>query len=192
MVCGILKRAGKRTLDRIWRFRLAKLRVRCLRSHELDSIKFGKIAMGIKNHTAALALGLFLMPPLGFMSPAMGEPAALTKKQSDALNAYNNSRSHFDAILGQRRAQISSNQRLPNLPVLASLLPIPCAQFPESAVAPLNPWLGEAARSPCRNASWTCQTPVQTRIRYPLSGATSPGLDAVARTALPGSALTSG
>src|SRR5438445_1160064 len=72
--------------------------------------------MGIKNHTAALALGLFLMPPLSFMSPAMGEPAAFTKKQSDALNAYNNSRSHFDAILGQRRAQISSNQRLPNLP----------------------------------------------------------------------------
>src|SRR5438445_12464076 len=72
--------------------------------------------MGIKNHTAALALGLFLMPPLSFMSPAMGEPAAFTKKQSDALNAYNNSRSHFDAILGQRRAQIDSNQRLPNLP----------------------------------------------------------------------------
>jgi hypothetical protein len=98
--------------------------------------------MRIKNHTAAstaaLALGLFFTPPasiaaeaiittvaslvaaaignLGFMSPAMGEPAALTKKQSDALNTYNNSRSHFESILGQRRAQINSNQRLPNLP----------------------------------------------------------------------------
>ena len=76
--------------------------------------------MGIKNYTAAptaaLALGLFFTPPvsiaidaiintvasfgvaignLGFMSPAMGESAALTKKQSDALNTYNNSRSHL-------------------------------------------------------------------------------------------------
>jgi hypothetical protein len=46
----------------------------------------------------------------------MGEPVALTKKQSDALNTYNNSRSRFESILGQRRAQINSNQRLPNLP----------------------------------------------------------------------------
>ena len=58
---------------------------------------------------AALALGLFFMPP------AMGEPAALTKKQSDALNAYNNSRAHFEQVLKQRRAQINSNA-LPNLP----------------------------------------------------------------------------
>src|SRR5882757_5594639 len=98
--------------------------------------------MEIKKHTAAptaaLAFGLFFTPPasiaagaiistvaplvaaaignLGFISPAMGEPAALTKKQSDALNTYNNSRSHFESILGQRRAQINSNQRLPNLP----------------------------------------------------------------------------
>jgi len=98
--------------------------------------------MGIKNHTAAptaaLALWLLFTPPasiatgaivstiaslvaaaignLGFMSPAMAEPAALTQKRSDALNTYNNSRSNFEAILGQRRAQINSNQRLPNLP----------------------------------------------------------------------------
>jgi hypothetical protein len=99
------------------------------------------IAMGIKNRaaapTAALALGLLFTPasiatdaaigsvaPLvaaaignvGFISPAMAEPAALTKKQSDALSAYNNSRSHFEQILGQRRAQINSRQSLPNLP----------------------------------------------------------------------------
>jgi len=98
--------------------------------------------MGIKNHTAAptaaLALWLLFTPPasiatgaivstiallvaaaignLGLMSPAMAGPAALTQKQSDALNTYNNSRSNFEAILGQRRAQINSNQRLPNLP----------------------------------------------------------------------------
>ncbi|HET9583376.1 MAG TPA: hypothetical protein VFP38_04930, partial [Bradyrhizobium sp.] len=52
---------------------------------------------------------------LGFISPAMSEPAALTKKQSDALNTYTNSRSRFEQILGQRRAQINSKQ-LPNLP----------------------------------------------------------------------------
>jgi hypothetical protein len=98
--------------------------------------------MGIKNHTApptaALALGLFFIPPasiatdatistvallvaaaignLGFMSPAMAEPTALTKNQSDALKTYNNSLTNFESILGQRRAQINSNQRLPNLP----------------------------------------------------------------------------
>ena len=98
--------------------------------------------MGTKNRaaapTAALALGLLFTPPasiaidaaigsvaplvaavigdVGFISPAMAEPAALTKKQSDALNAYNNSRSHFEQILGQRRAQINSKQLRPNLP----------------------------------------------------------------------------
>src|SRR5437773_4540387 len=74
--------------------------------------------MGIKNHTAALALGLVAVAigNLNFMSPATGEPAALTKKQSDALNTYNDSRSNFEQILGQRRAQINSGQRLPNLP----------------------------------------------------------------------------
>jgi hypothetical protein len=98
--------------------------------------------MGIKRYTAAptaaLALGLFFTPPvsiaidaiintiaslvspaignLSLMSPAMGQPDAPTKKQSDALNTYNNAVSDFESILGQRRAQINSNQRLPNLP----------------------------------------------------------------------------
>ena len=78
--------------------------------------------MGIKSHTgapkAALALGLVaaVIGNLSFMSPAMGEPAALTKKQSDALNTYNNSRGNFELILSQRRAQINSKQPLPNLP----------------------------------------------------------------------------
>jgi hypothetical protein len=98
--------------------------------------------MGIRSHaaapTAALALGLFFTPPvsiaidaiittvaslvpaaignLGLMSPAMGQPGALTKKQSDALNTYNNAVNSFKSILGQRRAQINSNRGLPNLP----------------------------------------------------------------------------
>src|SRR5882724_1007283 len=78
--------------------------------------------MGTRSHTtatkAALALGIFLTPPgnLSFMSPAKGQPIALAKKQSDALNTYNNALSHFKSILGERRDQINSNQRLPNLP----------------------------------------------------------------------------
>src|SRR6266581_6836293 len=78
--------------------------------------------MGTRSHItatkAALALGIFLTPPgnLSFTSPAVGQPIALAKKQSDALNTYNNALSHFKSILGERRRQIDSNQRPPNLP----------------------------------------------------------------------------
>ena len=98
--------------------------------------------MGIRSHTAAptaaLVLGLFFTPPfsiaidaitgaaaslvsadignLSFMSSAMGQPGTLTKRQSDALKTYNDAVSTFKSILGQRRAQINSNQPLPNLP----------------------------------------------------------------------------
>ena len=97
--------------------------------------------MGIKKYTAApaqaFALGLFLTLPvsiaidamintvvslvspagsLSFMAPAMGQPDVLAKKQSEALNTYNKAVSDFESILGQRRAQINSNQPLPNLP----------------------------------------------------------------------------
>jgi hypothetical protein len=98
--------------------------------------------MGIKKHAAAamatLALGFFFTPALSIaidamidtvaslvspsignlrlMSPAMGQPDALTKKQSDALSAYDRAVSDFESILEQRRAQIDSNQQLPNLP----------------------------------------------------------------------------
>src|SRR6266702_2459162 len=123
-------------------FRLAKRRVRHLRSNESypAKLRHWETAMAIKKFTAAptaaLALGLLLTPPvaidaiintaaslvsaaignLSFMSPAMGESAALTNKQSDALNTYNNALNNFGSILGQRRAQINSNQRLPNFP----------------------------------------------------------------------------
>ena len=87
---------------------------------------------------AALAFGLFFTPPvfnaidtitnavtslvpadignLSFISPAQGQPAALTKSQADALKAYNKAVNDFRSILSQRRAQINSNQQLPNLP----------------------------------------------------------------------------
>jgi hypothetical protein len=89
---------------------------------------------------AGLALGLFFTPPisaaidtiasavawlvpgsigtlgLGLISSAQGQPAALTKSQSDALNTYNNAVSDFKSILSRRRMQINSHQQLPNLP----------------------------------------------------------------------------
>jgi hypothetical protein len=98
--------------------------------------------MAMKSHAvapaAALALGIFFTPPvliaadaifnagawlvpaaighLRFVSPALAQPAALTKQQSDALEAYNSAVKNFEQILGQRRAQIDSSQALPNLP----------------------------------------------------------------------------
>ena len=87
---------------------------------------------------AALALGLFFVPPISsaidatisavtspvsanignisFMSPARSQPSALTRSQWDALDRYTNAVNEFESILGQRRAQINSNQPLPNLP----------------------------------------------------------------------------
>lgn len=75
---------------------------------------------------AALAVGLIFLQAalrvpaatgtLGLISPAMAQAGALTKKQSDALNAYNDAVKNFAAILAQRRAQIDSKQPLPNLP----------------------------------------------------------------------------
>src|SRR5438128_572799 len=53
---------------------------------------------------------------LSFISPAQGQPAALTKSRSDALNTYNKVVNDFKSILRQRRAQINSKQQLPNLP----------------------------------------------------------------------------
>jgi len=120
-----LSLAPEAALHRICGFRLAKRRIHCLRSSESYPVKVWETAMGMRSHAAALALGLFLTPPvsiaigignLGLMSPAMGQPGTLTKKQSDALAAYNKAASDFESILGQRRAQIDSNQRLPNLP----------------------------------------------------------------------------
>src|ERR1700693_5638684 len=67
---------------------------------------------------AAVALGLcFVLAPtghFGLIAPAMAQ-AALTKPQSDALATYDAAVKDFEAILGQRRAQIAAKQ-LPNLP----------------------------------------------------------------------------
>ena len=57
-----------------------------------------------------------IMDNLDYISPAYGQPAALTKSQLDALNTYNKAINDFKSILSRRRAQINSNQQLPNLP----------------------------------------------------------------------------
>jgi hypothetical protein len=83
-----------------------------------------------KSHTvaaaAALALAIIFASPVlidvdavalfGVISPASAQPAALTKKQADALDAYNTALKNFEQVLGERRAQIDAGQALPNLP----------------------------------------------------------------------------
>jgi hypothetical protein len=61
-------------------------------------------------------LGAAAAGSFGARAQQSAQPAALTKPQLDALNAYNDAVADFRLILGQRRAQINSNQRLPNLP----------------------------------------------------------------------------
>jgi hypothetical protein len=51
----------------------------------------------------------------GLISVALAQPA-LTKAQSDALNAYNKTLQDFRSVLSERRAQINSNQKLPDVP----------------------------------------------------------------------------
>jgi hypothetical protein len=79
-------------------------------------------AMGTGHHTAAKAafvLGLLIWGAIGnpdLISPAIAQPATLTKKQSDALDSYTKAVKNFELVLSQRRAQIDSRQPLPNLP----------------------------------------------------------------------------
>jgi len=56
------------------------------------------------------------MGNFSFISVALGQPTAPTKSQSDALNAYDKTVQDFRSILSERRAQINSNQKLPDLP----------------------------------------------------------------------------
>jgi hypothetical protein len=53
---------------------------------------------------------------LSFISCALGQPATLTKSQSEALSAYNKSVQDFRSILSERRTQIDSKQKLPDRP----------------------------------------------------------------------------
>jgi len=53
---------------------------------------------------------------LSFVSLAAGQGTAITKPQSEALDAYNKTVQDFKAILAERRAQINAKQKLPDLP----------------------------------------------------------------------------
>jgi hypothetical protein len=49
-------------------------------------------------------------------SSAQSETVVVTKPQSDAMNSYNTAVSHFKSVLQQRRTEIESKQKLPDLP----------------------------------------------------------------------------
>ncbi len=53
---------------------------------------------------------------LDFISSALGQPTALTKSQTDALNSYSKTVQDFRSILGERREQINAKQKLPDVP----------------------------------------------------------------------------
>jgi hypothetical protein len=79
--------------------------------------------MGTASYTATLLIAGTVMSLLatgvcnvGSISPAQGQPAALTAAQSEALAAYDNAINGFKSILRERRAQINSKQPLPDRP----------------------------------------------------------------------------
>lgn len=71
-------------------------------------------AIGLYGPAILAGLPLTIGYP-GFTSVALGQ-TALTKTQSDALNAYIKTVQDFRSIMSERRAQINSNQRLPDVP----------------------------------------------------------------------------
>ena len=64
---------------------------------------------------AAAVLALGLAGGLGATSPAQAQPA-LTKSQSEALEAYTKAVERFKSVLRERRGQIEAKQPLPNVP----------------------------------------------------------------------------
>ncbi len=66
---------------------------------------------------AFLAIGVLIALSIqGVAGAAPPQPAALSKSQSAALKAYNETLAEFKAILRQRRAQIDADEPLPDLP----------------------------------------------------------------------------
>ena len=76
--------------------------------------------MRILNHSRLLAViglcGLINLAGLAVNIAALGQPAALTPSQSEALNAYNKTAQDFRSILKERRAQIDTKQKLSEKP----------------------------------------------------------------------------
>jgi hypothetical protein len=65
---------------------------------------------------AMISFGAGAITVLGATSSAQSQGVVLTKPQSDAMNSYNTAVSHFKSVLQERRAQIESKQKLPDLP----------------------------------------------------------------------------
>ena len=76
--------------------------------------------MRILNHSRLLAViglcGLINLAGLAGDIAVLGQPAALTPSQSEALNAYNKTVQDFRSILKERRAQIDAKQKLSEKP----------------------------------------------------------------------------
>jgi hypothetical protein len=74
----------------------------------------------ILNHSRLLAViglcGLINLAGLAVNIAALGQPAAPTPSQSEALNAYNKTAQDFRSILKERRAQIDAKQKLSEKP----------------------------------------------------------------------------
>src|SRR5215469_6231628 len=62
------------------------------------------------------AVSLVAIAWAGLVSPAASQAGALTKTQSDATNSYNAALSRFKSVLQQRRAQIDTKEKPPDLP----------------------------------------------------------------------------
>ena len=73
-------------------------------------------ALRIAMTLTAVLLAAAAIASVGLASPAASQALALTKTQSDAMNSYNEAVSRFKSVLRQRRAQIDSKQKLPDLP----------------------------------------------------------------------------
>jgi len=75
-------------------------------------IRVSRIAMTL----TAVSLVATAIARVGLTSPAASQALTLTKTQSDAMNSYNEAVSRFKSVLRQRRVQIDSKQKLPDLP----------------------------------------------------------------------------
>jgi hypothetical protein len=77
-------------------------------------LRLSRLKIVIALGTISLVLGCATI--LDLTLPVAGQKMALTKTHADAMNSYNEAVSRFKSVLRQRRAQIDSKQRLPDLP----------------------------------------------------------------------------
>jgi hypothetical protein len=71
------------------------------------------IGICVLAYLVGLPIDISNLSPISF---AQGQSVALTKSQLNALDAYNSALNAFKSILSERRAQIDSNQKLPDAP----------------------------------------------------------------------------